>query len=535
MRIQFKILIAFIYCISIFLFFDRFIFKNLIFQIPNELEWDTSPWYNFLRKRSEIRFSKKENGVLVLGSSIALYSVLPSSFEDRANQSLSRSDRIRTEFYAHPSLTPSDLYYYKEDILSKQPKAIVYVLNPADFQIEYIKETSHEMRYDELEFLKDSISIRHQNRLLYPDRFLLDHWKNIVESGKSSLEEFSGKFISYGIRYRSFFYDPALAWYMHRFRWGRSYHYYTGMIPKEGIYLRGWAKPNFEIDCEISEKLWKESIFIQRPGTKVTVSLLNNKEEILLEQTYAKKGWYYIQIPFHNAPGNVRLKFQTDKSVSSKEVDARIFGTEEIYGIRLSQNFCRSSFREDLSYTRISSLDDSRIESMSDSNYDQDYDLRIYRENDEEDVLSRFKKIKIAKGILAQEKKFASWSQMKYLQETVTYFLANKIPVLLINSPENPKERSVYEKSPWYLGYLDFLKTLGGEGYAFKDARDLFAKKQFFLDPHHLTYSASETASLTFADWFLENYPSRSLTDSRLNPKESLSKSGADTFSINPE
>ncbi|TGK03432.1 hypothetical protein EHO58_13495 [Leptospira selangorensis] len=503
-----KILLVFVYCSLFFLFIDRFLFQNLLFSVPNEMEWDTSPWYNFLRKRKEIRFSEKENGVLLLGSSIALYSVLPDIFSNKVNRTVPDEDKIRTEFYSHPSLTPSDFYYYKEDIVSKKPKAVVYLINPADFQLEHLKETQEGLEYDEKGFFEESVRIRHQNRLLYPDLFLKDHWEEIYNLDKSQLESFASKLISYGVRYRSFFYDPVMAWYMHRFRWGRSYHYYTGVIPKEGIYLRGWAKPEFEIDCEISGNKWRDSIFIQNPGTNLKIFRILPKQELIFDRTYAKKGWYYLDLNFSEKLENLKLKFQSDKQVSSLEVDSRIFGTEETYGIRLSQNFCRSEFRENLSYTRIPGLDDSRLESMPDDQYDKDYDLRIYRENDEENVLNRFKKIKNAKGSLSKQKSFRSWSQMKYLNEGIHYLSERNIPVLLINSPENPKEKSVYSNSRWYLGYLGFLEKISPTKYGFLDASDLFDRKQYFMDPHHLTYSSSVMASEKFADWFIDYYRS---------------------------
>ncbi|TGL59017.1 hypothetical protein [Leptospira sarikeiensis] len=503
MRIKFKVLLVSVFCLSLFLVFDRVIFKNLLFILPNELEWDTSPWYNFLRKREDIRFSKNENGVLILGSSVALYSILPEKFSEKVNSKSEKGNWIRSEFYAHPSLTPSDFYHYKEDIVSKKPKSVIYVINPADLQLEYVKFENNELIYDEDGFFQDSVNTRHQNRLLYPDHFLSEHWKKILDLGKSKLEEFVSKTVSYGVRYRSFFYDPIQAWYMHRFRWGRSYHYYTGMIPEQGIYLRGWAKPKFEIDCEIETKVWKESIFIQKPETKLSIHRLGSKREPIFERTFPKKGWYYIQIPFSDPPSKLRLEFVSDKPVSSLEVDSRIFGTEEIYGIRLSQNFCRSTFREDHSYERISSLDDSRVESLSDQNYDIDYQRRIYRQNDEEDVLSRFKKIQVSKSDLSKSDRFIAWSQMEYLQQGILYLRSKGIRVFLVNSPENPKEKIYYGSSVWYSGYLSFLQNTMDDPNSFKDLSDFFPKKQSFLDPHHLTYSSSEVFTEKVSDLFL--------------------------------
>ncbi|EMM84141.1 hypothetical protein LEP1GSC037_3658 [Leptospira interrogans str. 2006001854] len=40
------------------LFLDRVLFPIALFEFPNELEWDTSPWYNFLHKRKTFILKK---------------------------------------------------------------------------------------------------------------------------------------------------------------------------------------------------------------------------------------------------------------------------------------------------------------------------------------------------------------------------------------------------------------------------------------------------------------------------------------------
>lgn len=76
--------------------------------------------------------------------------------------------------------------------------------------------------------------------------------------------------------------------------------------------------------------------------------------------------------------------------------------------------------------------------------------------------------------------------------------------MVLVNSPENPIEREVYEFSPWYKGYISYLENLGKTKYKFKNAISDFEDKRSFLDPHHLTYEASERSSDLYAEWILE-------------------------------
>ncbi|WP_246028202.1 hypothetical protein [Leptospira fletcheri] len=477
---------------------DRILFYGIVFNFPNEMEWDTSPWYNFLSKRRNIEFQESEKGVLVVGSSVALYSVFPDGMFP--TDSFARTGSARAEFYAHPSMSPSDFYFYKEDIASKNPTAVVYVFNPADFQLEYIKKKESKLYFDEVKYFQDSVEARHQNRLLYPQSFLRERWREIGTLSKSNLQDFLVRSLLFSVRLRSFFYDPFVAWYMHRFRLGRSYHYYTGIIPDNGIYLRGWAKPKFEIECEIDGTSLKDSFFLHRPDAKLAVFRVGRAEPIW-ERRYEKPGWHKLDIEFSDRPKTVRLRFETDTSVSSDEVDSRIFGREEIYGIRLSQNFCRKDFRRDISYRRIESLDDSRLTDMNSREYDEDYDLRLYKNQEEEGALNRLKTVRKSKELLSASDSYLEWSEMKYLRKTVSFLKEKGIRVVLINSPENPLERGTYENGVWYKGYLQFLGSLKSQGVTFHDASALISDKRGFLDPHHLTYRAALEATRYYSEW----------------------------------
>lgn len=78
---------------------DNFIFDYLFYKFPNELEWDTSPWYNFQHKIKNTKpFSFHEKGVLIVGSSVALYSALHSQIEGLLNHENSEAP-YRVEFF----------------------------------------------------------------------------------------------------------------------------------------------------------------------------------------------------------------------------------------------------------------------------------------------------------------------------------------------------------------------------------------------------------------------------------------------------
>ena len=75
-----------------------------------------------------------------------------------------------------------------------------------------------------------------------------------------------------------------------------------------------------------------------------------------------------------------------------------------------------------------------------------------------------------------------------------------KIPVLLINNPENPLAMDWYEKSVWYQNHLLFLKSLeSGNEIKFIDFRNNL-KMQDFSDFHHFTYSGMVKMNSHYGD-----------------------------------
>ncbi|RHX89172.1 hypothetical protein [Leptospira stimsonii] len=491
-----------------FVFLDRVIFPIALFEFPNELEWDTSPWYNFLHKRRNIRFEPSEKGILIAGSSVALYSSYPDEIAEKLNSSKIDSSNFRAEFYSHPAMSPTDLYYYADDILSKNPELVVYVFNPADLQLDYIqKNESGLVGFDENARIKD-YKVRHQNRFIFPGEFLADHWKSYSKG------DFFAQLAKAGIllnRYRSFLYDPWMEYLEHHTRTMRSYHYYTGAMPKEGIFLRGWTPPKFTIECELKDGKLSEDIFTQKPGVRVSIEEITENgiplKYPLLDETFAKPGWKPLLLEFEDEFGkkqeSVTLRFTVSPTTSSEEVDARIFGTPATYGIRLPQNFCRREIRTGISYERIHGLDDDRVENMSDEEYLKDYERRLYYNPENEGALNRLKKVQRNKEILGSSE-FFTWSEFTFLEKAIAKFKAKGKKLVVINSPENPIESKYYKNGNWYSGYLNFFESQKDTNFGFYDLKDSMPDKKFFLDPHHLTYNSAHKSSELYADAILE-------------------------------
>ena len=470
-----------LYCI-IFVFLliatDRFVFGKLFFLVPNHLEWDTSPWYNFLYKRKEIQFSKEQQGILIVGSSVALYSVLPQKIEENLN---SKEKSFKVEFYSHVALSPTDFYYYLNDILLKNPQYIVYLLNPADLQFDHIKGTKN------LFFSEKERELIYPQRALvkkiYPFEYLRDNLKNL---SKNNFLLLLNKSLFLVNRYKSFVKDPFDAYIERVLRSGRSYHYYTGIVPKEGIWLKGWTTPNFTIHCEKS--LEAESIFIYQPNT--TLSILNEKEELIFQKTFSRKSWYKLN--FESKTNYSFYKFKIHPTISSKEIEPHLYIKKYNWGIRLSQNFCKKKQQTNIAYHRISSLDDSRFLDMSKNKYETTYYKRLYPKYDKGNFLARLKMIRETK-IKLNQSRFFTWSEMEFIPKIAKILKKNQIKFILINNPENPLELSLYQNGSWYLGYLNFLKNLQKHQMLRFFNRNTFLKDpRYFMDPHHLTYHGAE-------------------------------------------
>ncbi|MDI7186913.1 hypothetical protein QMM42_11945 [Leptospira santarosai] len=484
-----------------FLFLDRVLFPIALFEFPNELEWDTSPWYNFLHKQRNIRFEKDEKGILVTGSSVALYSAYPQQITEEIRTSdIPNAKNFRAEFYSHPAMSPTDLYYYSDDILSKKPEVVVYVLNPADLQLDDIQKTAtSQVTYDEKTRMEGA-KFRHQNRFIFPGEFLADHWKYYTKG------EFFAQLTKALIllnRFRNFLYDPWIKYVEHHTRTMRSYHYYTGSVPQEGIFLRGWTPPKFKIECELKNGKLSEDIFTQKPGIRVRIARVSSTQAFVIhDETYSKAGWKPLVLEFQEQPQTVTLEFTISPTTSSDEVDARIFGVPATYGIRLPQNFCRREIRTGISYERIHGLDDDRIETMSDEDYLKDYERRLYYNPENEGALNRLKKIQKNKEILGNSAYF-TWSEIQFLEKTIAKFKANGQKLIVINSPENPIESKYYKNGNWYQGYLKFLGSHKSDTFDFYDLKDAIPDKKSFLDPHHLTFNGAKRSSALYTEVIL--------------------------------
>jgi hypothetical protein len=472
---------------------DWLLLEKLYFLIPNEMEWDTSPWYNFLHHRKKIQFDDEDHGILVLGSSIAMFSTLPELMQNE-------EERIKVNLYAHVAMAPTDAYYYLDDIIERKPKLVVYVINPADFQFEYVRKAESDQKAEEKSYYYDEkawlnhFAWRHPSRVLYPWEFFRDYWRVLK---MSDIYRLWGKAFLYINRYREFFWDPIDAWIERHWKNGRSYHMYTGMVPREGIWGHGWTTPEFQIRCESKNGTWKDWVYIPLPDTELEILSDSGDKTNLF---FPKSGWHPIEFTFFNLEtdkasetinGNPvhSVHIRVSKTIDSGLAENKPYGKNFPYGIRLSQNFCSSEREKDLSYRRPNTLDESRFRGMSLIEYESDYKERIYKDNKKRPELARMKILAETKDVLANEE-FHPWIEIQRIQDIQDRLSDKSIRLLIILSPENPLELARYRNQKWYNGLLDYLGELSA-GHFF-DYSNFFSDPRYFSDPHHLTYEGAE-------------------------------------------
>lgn len=493
-RLKAKILIYTIVFILALVGIDRFLFSYLYFLFPNEMEWDTSHWYNFLHKKKSIDRVKHSNKTFIVGSSVAMYSALPEQIEAKLKQN---SIDSKVDFYAHVAMSPMDFYYYADDIVQKKPKTILYLLNPVDFQFDSIQEKDGRVFFSEGANIQEYVTYRSPVKMFYPERYLWDHLEQL---SKKDIFSLTTKIILYANRYRSFFDEPFSKFIERHYRAKRSYHIYTGVVPDTGIGRHGWTTQEFNIQCKIKDGKFNESLFIPKENSTLTIQ---SNDQILFQKHFAKSTWTTINLDLKT--NLISLHFSIDKTIRSKEINPKERGQDMNFGIRLNQNFCKDTIEKDLAYLRTDSLEDSIYANLTIEEYKEDYQNRMYKDKDVRGELLRLNRAQDIKKKLSNQT-FTPWSEFLALKKLAMKLRDNQIRFIVINNPENPIELTQYKDGQWYKGYLEYLSSMDKEGLIrFYDLKEYLTDVRDFVDPHHLTYKGSVKMTEPYTKIIKEN------------------------------
>jgi hypothetical protein len=471
------------------LILDYLVFQILFFKFPNEMEWDTSHWYNFAHLRNEVKRETQSKKVLIVGSSVALYSVLPDSM-------FAEKDKIQTMFYSHVAMTPTDFYYYKDDIKKAKPDLVVYLLNFADLQWEYVKINQEKFEFDKDLWLKE-YAVRYPVRIYYPFEFLRDFYHNLDKKQTLSL---ASKSLLYVNRYRSFLFDPIETWIDNHSRSGRSFQRYSGSMPFEGIWSKGWTKLKTTLSCDMERPL-DDSIFTLKNDTKLEVIVFKSEKDkspyssqIL---SFPKNGWNvfpwdHISLPPDKTTVIIQIAIKSEIG-TAKEANLYQYGKDYPVGVRLSHYFCSKPNYENSSYLRSAFFDESRFSEMSADEYEEDYHIRIKKDAENRPELLRLNTLRRQK-MAVRDIPFQPWFEYDQIVRISNFFKENEIPFTIILSPENPIESNLYIEGLWFDEFKkDLAKNLKKNGYNFFDHTSSIKEKQYFFDPHHMTYDGAKT------------------------------------------
>ncbi|XDD56241.1 hypothetical protein AB3N62_18045 [Leptospira sp. WS4.C2] len=487
------------------LLLDRILFFDLYFKFPNETEWDSSPWYNFIHKTKELQSTKDKHRTIITGSSVALYSVLPDELNQKENP------KTKYSFFSHVAMAPTDLDYYKKDLLDSHPNLVVYIHNFADLQWEYQEPIGDKLEFNEKIWVSQ-FGERYPAKTIYPRAYLQDHW---TELPRKTLSKLATKSLFYVSRFRVFFWDPIEVYLDNHFRSGRKYHLYQGEKPMEGIWSKGWTRESATVLC--SEKKSKESIFFQKPKTKLrfrfyseTNSIPNQKPIHEIEKTFARSGWndleWYSLVPNSIQWSVVQIQVLSELS-SAKEVKLIRYGRDEFVGVRLSHFFCKTSNFENRAYSRGSYWDDTRLARMTVPDFKEDYIERMVRDAESRAELMRLHLVREAKKNV-NSVTFTPWSEFNRILTISNYFYKHQIPFVLVLSPENPMEFEYYKNSKWRKDWISSLKShLENRGQTLIDHTEVITDVRYFFDPHHLTYEGANEYNSIFSQSLESQFP----------------------------
>lgn len=478
--IKVRILIVSLGVLLVVFALDRLIFDLLFWRLKNPYEWGEGPWFTFLKETRQVEATQGKNNVLIVGSSVALYSALP----DLLN---SQNENLQSRFFAHVAMAPSDTIYYLDKILENKPDTVVYFFNIADMQWEYFPIIEGRTTFFEKNYYEDFAN-RYPAKVIYPLSFLKDHWNRI---SKKSILSLISKSILLGNRYRPFFLDTIEEVLKEDRR--HSFETYLGPMPKEGIWKKGYLRISANLNCE--DRSLKNSDIYSEDGEQIRIKIPQKNIDKVVD---LPKGWTPIVEVFPEI-----LPYETEKFElaieplnlkSTKGNDSFPQGIKGEYGPRLSHFFCRSKTQG--SSNRKPYWEDARLEKMSKVEYREDYFLRFEKDRYEKYPLLRMNVIRDRKMALP-EVNFSSNYELDKGISFVRSLSAKKIRVILILSPDNPIETEFYLHTIWYKNFVDYLRSQTEPfGIEFIDWTNQIPDANQFLDPHHLTYYGAEKLTI---------------------------------------
>lgn len=514
---------------GVFFGLDRIFYGKLIFAPDFRGSWDQHRWYAFEYNFRRIQQEKsKKDLVLVVGSSIAKYSVQEDLIEKVLSRKYGLDVRVRT--VVHASMLPNDLYFYMPRIQSLGPRAILYVTNPADLDLErYSAPWEAAPVYSDFAAF-NYMKTRRPMLSYYPGAFAREYHRTLGVQESLRLQLRNSLYV---LRFKDEWIDPLLFYRRAGDKHLRSYLNYQGIPLREGLWREGLSGACFSIDrtdpvdskrimLQFMKELHRKTAFTtqlysyrealrekKQPRTLRSDDFDNIRDcrppkgAVLVKNLRPRRpGWQPVklaELEIHKDHNRLffRLSHVVDpaapiaKSILKVKIDSPpVYGK----GLRIAGNFGLNRPRGNDYMVRRRSLEDLRYLKLSPGEYRRDFEKRLQPDDwrhPKNGALHQFNSLRLAKYYVHWYD-FSSTYQVRRLKQ-IFKILGHQTPLTLVNNPENPVAREEYDESNWYRGYLDFMVKSAAKypGLSFADYHRKLPEK-YFSDAHHLTFYGME-------------------------------------------
>lgn len=475
--------VLFVFCLFVL---DTVFFGFLLWKIPNESPWNSNHFYNFIYEWKSIESRpKNKKRVFIVGSSIAYYSLDKTLVQNELSK-LTKED-WDVEYFSYAGKSPLYLYLFLDELWKLKPDLVVYPINFIDFRMHranvlfpgrLLSNVPNEV------LIKDAISEGEapQAKIIFPWQTLKHFW-NILDWEERSDFLLAGLFQFYATK--NIYSENIENIYNHRFGRNTRYHAYAGVQIPERVNSLGWTGKKFTFP--LTKKLRQDGFWLE-----IVSDLLREKS---LSIEFSSDNWKETKV-FHNPGWNKIYLDERHSDVIRAELSQTWLATESAgflkdyhfdpMGVRLTQTFGLDKPIQNAQYNREERTEDLRYLNMNDSDYEKYFYFRLLADFHLRPGIRYLVELAESKKKLASQE-FIPILHFPYLKEISNEFDKRKIPLLLINNPENPISLKWYKDSNWYEGYLKYLKDLENPSVKFIDLKENL-RMQDFSDYHHFTY-----------------------------------------------
>ncbi|TGM08261.1 hypothetical protein EHQ76_03830 [Leptospira barantonii] len=503
--------------VLILFFLDFLFFRVLIWKIPNESPWSSNHFYNFLYEYFSLKEKQKRlPRILIVGSSIAHYSFDRESFRKEILETTGKDTEV--EFLSYAGMTPLDAWLCRKKIVELEPDFVIFPINFIDWRLHRAYSLNPEYKNETIDreiLLLDALNFFEapQSRFIFP---LETAFEFFSELGFARTSEYLAASVFGFYGYKDVFWKNLRSLYDHRYGRNTSYHGYNGVQIPERVTSLGWTGKNFSF--QLTQGMKKNGFLVQVVPEILSSGPLKitfKKKNAIQSFTFSEPGWK--KILFENS----FLSDESRGSDSSSEDSVSTIAAElsntwvpfyaegenkdwnyDRLGVRLQQTFGTDVPRNGMQYTREERLEDLRYGNMSDLEYSKYFNFRLLDDYGQRPGIGYLIALRDAK-VRIRDEKFVPVLHFEYLQKFSGFLREKKIPLWIVNNPENPISLEWYQESNWYRDHLSFLQGLAGDEVSFSDLRNSLSM-QDFSDYHHFTFPGMMKMSSIYAKEFVK-------------------------------